>query len=186
MRNFICIFFYKKIKQINISIRYLVKKNMNEEIFYCPYCGALQKKGQQFCSSCGASLEFSDSPPQEEKKVQIIKETPVVESTSVTTPQPQPSPYGAYPSAVPSTPAVPARDNAIIALILGIVGFFVNCFIFPIIGLIFVKKAEENNEDRGITVAAKVLNWILMGLTILSIIGLIIYLILFFTIGFSY
>jgi len=165
---------------------------LNNTEIYCPFCGAKQEKGAKFCPSCGAALESLNSEAPEEVKVKVIKETPLAESSvAIQTTAPQPTAYSpaatnAYYSTTPSKPQAAGKDNAMIALILGLATLVVNCFILPIIGLVFVKKAEENNEDHQLIVAARVVNWIFLALYLLGLIGLIIYFVLYFAMGFYY
>ena len=140
----------------------------NNSVF-CPYCGSPQEKGQKFCSSCGASLDTSKSS-SEDTGVKIIRETSLHEVTSQSPVIQQDYTYGSAPSQsyVGTTVEAP-KDNATIALILGVIGFVFSCFLFPIIGLSFVRKAEENNEDQQLITIAKILNWIQLGLQIVGL-----------------
>ena len=91
---------------------------------------------------------------------------------------------GSYSTPVYKTPVrTTKKDNANIALILGIIGFFVSCFLIPIIGLHYVNKAEQYREDRSTIQIAKILNWIQL---ILMIIGTILGFLYFVGFGFWY
>lgn len=75
-----------------------------------------------------------------------------------------------------------SKENANIALVLGIIGFFVNCCIIPFIGLHFVKKAEENNEDPSTISAARIMIYIQLCFMVLNFI----FLMIFFMAGLTY
>jgi hypothetical protein len=66
------------------------------------------------------------------------------------------------------------------ALILGLIPLVFNCFILPIIGLIFVRKAEELNEDPQMIRIARIVNWIFLVISILATAGIIAYYIFWF------
>ncbi|MBD3191803.1 MAG: hypothetical protein GF308_14245 [Candidatus Heimdallarchaeota archaeon] len=84
-----------------------------------------------------------------------------------------PSSYGQQYHRPPPPPQYRSKQNATIALILGIVGFFVNCCLIPLIGLHYVKKAEQNREDSTMISAAKILLYIQLCLMIIGFIILI-------------
>ncbi|HUT79751.1 MAG TPA: hypothetical protein VMZ29_01005 [Candidatus Bathyarchaeia archaeon] len=148
------------------------------ETFYCPFCGSQQSKGQEFCGSCGASLK-SVAPSSDigSKTEQIIPPPvqqgyipPPGQQGYIPPPGQQPYTYGAPAQTTYVASQQPKKDNANIALILGIVSFFIGGIVTAIIGLVYVKKAVENNEDRQTTQNAKVLCWIAIGLSIAGII----------------
>lgn len=159
---------------------------------YCPYCGSVQEKDSRFCSACGADI--NGTIETESTGIRIISERPMNSSDyqrlnasttatgSYATGNHASSTYRA--PVYSSTPIRTYRkDNANIALILGIIGFAFNCFIIPIIGLHYVSKAERLNEDPSTIQIAKILNWILL---IMAIFGTICGFFWFFCSGFLY
>jgi hypothetical protein len=130
---------------------------------YCPYCGAPQEAGTKFCGSCGASLD-GDLVGSSDTGVKILSETPVQPGTQQHT-------YGTTPTYRP--PPQRPRNNATTALILGLIPLVFNCFILPIIGLFFVRKAEELNEDPQMIKIARIVNWIFLVISILATAGII-------------
>lgn len=160
-----------------------------DNLTFCTYCGAPQEKGQKFCTSCGASLEMTKSP-SEDTSVKIIKETPLPQSYQQEQHQYGTAAYQEHTySSVPTqsyveTPVQSSKDNATIAVVLGAIGFVFGCFLIPIAGLTFVKKAKENNEDPQMITIARILNWIQLILQILALIFAVGYLIWFLSIDF--
>ncbi len=132
-----------------------------------------------------ASLDTSKS--SEDTGVKIIRETPLPEATSQSPVAQQDYAYGSAPSQsyVGTTVETP-KDNATIAIILGAIGFVFSCFLLPIVGLTFVRKAEENNEDQQLITIAKILNWIQLGIQIVGLLFGLGYLIWFLIIGSGY
>lgn len=139
---------------------------------YCPYCGSLQEEGTRFCGSCGASIG-GDLVGSSDTGVKIISESPIQ-------PGVQQQPYGTTTTTTYQPPPQRPKNNATTALILGLIPLVCNCFIFPIIGLTFVRKAEELNEDTQMINIARIINWIFLVISILSTVGLTIYYIFFF------
>ena len=166
---------------------------------YCPYCGSVQEKESRFCVSCGADLNtnVNETPESESTGIRIIAERPLNSSdyqrlnASAATAAGAGGGFssrnqstGSYSTPVYKTPVrTTKKDNANIALILGIIGFFVSCFLIPIIGLHYVNKAEQYREDRSTIQIAKILNWIQL---ILMIIGTILGFLYFVGFGFWY
>lgn len=150
---------------------------------YCPFCGALQEKGQKFCGSCGASIEGQTS--DNDQNVKIVGETPIATPPPPGYQQPgqqpsqQPYTYGAQPTHTQPTPQKKS-DKALIGLILGIATIITQCFILPIVGLVMVKQARDSNEDQGLIIAATIVNWIML---FIYLIGPIVFFILYFSLG---
>ncbi|MBN1330841.1 MAG: hypothetical protein JXA54_15315 [Candidatus Heimdallarchaeota archaeon] len=143
------------------------------EFFYCPFCGSQQSKNQEFCGSCGANLKSTAQSPTMDSK--FGQTTPPGQTEYSPLPGQQPYTYGAPAQTTYIASQQPKKDNANIALILGIVSFVVGGIITAIIGLVFAKKAEENNEDRQTIQIAKILCWIVIGFAIVGIIFVIIF-----------
>ncbi|NHK31145.1 MAG: zinc ribbon domain-containing protein [Asgard group archaeon] len=132
---------------------------------YCPYCGAPQEAGTKFCGSCGASLG-GDLVGSSDTGVKIVSETPMQPAAQQYT-------YGTTPTY--QSQQQYARNNATIALILGVATWVTGCFILPIIGFIFVKKAEELNEDPQMIRIARIVNWIFLVISMLGLVGMIVW-----------
>lgn len=138
---------------------------MSSNIKYCPYCGAPQEEGTKFCGSCGASIGED-----------LVGSTDTVTPSKLdpySQPTPQTQVYVTTPTYQP--PPQRSRNNATTALILGLIPLVCNCFIFPIIGLTFVRKAEELNEDPQMIRVARIVNWIFLVISIILTIGLAVY-----------
>ncbi len=159
---------------------------------YCPYCGSVQQDASRFCSSCGADI--NETTETESTGIRIIGERPMnsndyqrLNASTATaggysTGSQTSHTYGA-PVYRSTTIRSASKDNATVAIVLGIVGFFFSCFIIPIIGLHYVRKAEDRGEDPSTIQIAKVLNWIQL---ILMLVGTITAFIYFFSFGFLY
>jgi hypothetical protein len=160
---------------------------------YCPYCGAEIKPGDRFCNNCGSDL----SPAEEDSGVKIVGEAPQRGSSYGYDSQPaaydedpfqSSSDYGSYDYGSqpppPSQKYSDSKDNAVIALILAGAGCFFQCFILPIIGLVFAYKAKNANEEKSMVTLALVLNWIFVGLYILGTIGILVWVIVFTSLGY--
>ena len=152
----------------------MIKKLNKTE--YCPYCGSVQETGNKFCISCGANLNEEQVKTSEPSSgIRIVSERPLTSadkinlnmstSTTSTTSQ-QAYGYGTatthgYRTSTTYTPQpVQRKDNASIALIFAVLGFVIGCFLFPIFGFVYLRKAEANNEDPSTIKVAKVLLWI--------------------------
>jgi DNA-directed RNA polymerase subunit RPC12/RpoP len=61
-------------KKESTTVSKSTKKSSPEPIYKCPFCGAEVKKGQKFCTQCGAKLPENLEPIQEE---QSVKRCPV-------------------------------------------------------------------------------------------------------------
>ncbi|MHA1556950.1 MAG: hypothetical protein ACTSPM_08470 [Candidatus Heimdallarchaeota archaeon] len=159
---------------------------------YCPYCGSVQQNARRFCSSCGADI--NETTETESTGIRIIGERPMnsndYQRLNASTANAGGYSTGGQTSGTYRAPvysSTPIRsvskDNATVALILGIVGIFFSCFIIPLVGLHYVRKAEDRGEDPSTIQIAKVLNWILL---ILMLVGTIIGFIYIFSFGFLY
>lgn len=161
-------------------------QKLSDKTIFCQYCGSVQVKGFRYCSSCGADMQELAAESRY-SGVRIVNETPLthvdlqnLDATTSTT-----SGNYAYGSATggtyrtysTSTPYRTNKEYANIALIFGVIGFIFSCFLFPLIGLSYVRKAERNHEDPSTIRIAKILNWIQLILTIIGIIFWIVYLI---------
>lgn len=164
-----------------------------ENEVFCPFCGSLQERGQKYCYNCGANLEdLSTESDLSSTGVRILGETPLTEHEKQTTYTHQQNfSYGSSTSrgsyrtqySTTATGYYPKKDNANIALLLGIIGFFVGCCIVPIIGFVYLNKAKQYNEDPKTIRTAQILLWIQL---ILVIIGLAFYFIVFLARPFLY
>ena len=137
-----------------------------EEINYCKNCGMPIEKGSQFCKGCGS--EVPGAKAQEEKKKGAEEKT--------TTEKIKEEIDGVADEI--STTVDEAPLNSIFAIIVGVFGCFTGCFILPIVGLYLVRKGEANNEDQKITNIARILNSVLIGVAVLSLIGIILAIVL--------
>lgn len=137
----------------------------DEEVNYCRTCGMPLEKGRTLCKGCGAEVETEAKKAKEEPKekkptTEHIKETlsEVADEISTT---------------VKKTPT-----NSLAAIVLGVFGCFTGCFILPIVGLSVVRRAEENNEDPKMVNIARLLNGILIGISVLVLIGIVLAIVL--------
>lgn len=165
----------------------------NSNSLYCPYCGSVQEGGSRFCSSCGADI--NETTEVESTGIRIIAERPMnsgdyqlLNASTVSTGSyaTRNRTSGAYSAPVYSSTPIrtTSKDNATIALVLGIVGFFVSCFIIPIVGLHYVRRAEERYEDPSTIQIAKVLNWIQLIIVLLGTVFIFVYFV--YGLGFLY
>ncbi len=167
-------------------------KNTNS--LYCPYCGSVQENASRFCSSCGADI--NETPETESTGIRIIAERPMNSNDYQRLNASTAAAAGSYASTsqtagtygAPVYSSTPIRtnnkDNATVALVLGIIGFAVSCFIIPLVGLHYVRKAEEQYEDPQTIQIAKVLNWIQLILMLFGTIFVFGYYVFFY--GFLY
>ncbi|MEA2070302.1 MAG: zinc-ribbon domain-containing protein [Asgard group archaeon] len=150
---------------------------------YCPYCGSVNEKGNKFCSSCGANLtsEVSEEKVPETEygyEYDSFPDSSQQSESGYYSTDSQSYAYGAATDTQQAQPRDPTQNYSQTALIMAILGFFCSCFLFPIIGLSYVKKAEQNNENPSSIKVAKIILWIEVGLWI---VGIVLYIISIFT-----
>lgn len=131
---------------------------------YCPYCGSKIKIGDEFCNSCGASIEGISEPKQNQTYSQPSTQQPVSYDPAPT------HQYGASTQTIYPEPSKPStnqmNDNifGILALVLSIGGFIavglmpfasVPLFIVALIlGIVGMKKATQ----KGFSIAGIVIS----------------------------
>ncbi len=136
-----------------------------EEANYCKNCGMPLEKGRTFCTGCGSEIPVKD----QEKKVGTSEKKETTEHIKETL-----SEMGdGISTAVDESPAY-----SIIAIILGAFGCLTGCFILPIVGLSVVKRAVEKNEDPKLVKIARILNTVLIAISVLVLIGIILAIVL--------
>ncbi|MFW9924541.1 MAG: zinc-ribbon domain-containing protein [Candidatus Thorarchaeota archaeon] len=154
---------------------------MTSNNVYCPFCGSQQEPGQQYCMNCGANIE---NTADNDSGVKIVGQSgagypppPSYGQTPVAQSSQYPA-YPAYPAQTYQKPVgtyAPSKENANIALIMGIVGFFIGGCITSIIGFIFLSKAKQNNEDPSTIRTAQILLWLQLIVYIVIVIAVVIF-----------
>jgi len=136
-----------------------------EEVNYCKNCGMPLEKGRTFCTGCGSEVpvhkqEKKAGTSEKKEPTEHIKETLSEMGDGLST-------------AVDDSPAY-----SIIAILLGTFGCLTGCFILPIVGLYVVKRAVEKNEDPKLVNVARILNTVLIAISVLVLIGIILAIVL--------
>jgi len=135
------------------------------EINYCKNCGMPLEKDRTFCTGCGSEVPVNKQEKKEgtsEKKetTEHIKETLSEMADGL------------------STTVDESPTYSIIAIILGVFGCITGCFILPIVGLSIVKRAVKKNEDPKLVKVAKILNTVLIAISVLVLIGIVLAIVL--------
>ncbi len=157
---------------------------------YCPYCGSDQENENRFCIACGADI--SETAEEKSTNIRIITERPMnsndyqrLNASSATLgsfaiQQASSTASGSSPVYSSTPKRTSNTSNATIAIILGIIGYSISCFIVPLVGLLFVRKAEEQHEDPSTIKIAKVLNWVQLILVLIGTVSVFVYYTVYF------
>jgi uncharacterized Zn finger protein (UPF0148 family) len=142
----------------------------DEEINYCKNCGMPLEKGRTYCVGCGSKIptiidkEKKEVPSEKKDTTEHIKETLSEMANGI------------------STTVEKTSTHSTFAIILAVFGCFTGCFILPIFGLKLVKKAEKKNEDPKLVKIARILNSVLIAISIIVLIGIVLAIVLPITI----
>ena len=140
---------------------------------FCTKCGEKQEEGSKFCTNCGATLEEVKEEKKETKKTtkkEEPKETKKEEVKEEKKPEVKVVNTGATIDGKPIVVEKPKEDGKSTAsLVLGICGFVIFCLGLPlsIIGLILGISSKEKSGKR---TAGIVINSIVLGLSVITVI----------------
>lgn len=154
------------------------EKQLTNSNAYCPFCGSEQEPNQQYCMNCGANISSTTDTASGGKIVQTPQSTGYASQPSYSQPVTPGYQYPTYPTQTYQQPVgtyARSKDNANIALIMGIVGFFFGGCITSIIGFIFLNKAKQLNEDPSTIRTATILLWLQLILYVVALVFVVIF-----------
>ena len=144
---------------------------MSQNVKHCPYCGSALESGSQFCQNCGASISGDAGPSKPAQPAHA--------------PTPPPESYGTTPAYEQPTTTVSAprkQDDStgVISLVFGILSCigFLPC-IGSIVAIVLGHNAKSKGESQYASIGL-VLGYLGIGL---YVVGIAIYLIVFFALG---
>ncbi len=144
---------------------------MSQNVKHCPYCGSALESGSQFCQNCGASISGDAGPSKPTQPAH----TPIQPQESYGT-----TPAYEQPTTTVYTPQKKDDSTGLISLIFGILSCigFLPC-IGSIVAIVLGHNAKSKGESQYGSIGL-VLGYLGIGL---YVVGIAIYLIVFFTFG---